>query len=368
MVKEFGFGLPPRIWGKKIGETIYSINLLPIGGFVQLYGEDGDEEIEAEFGRQNLKGRALYEKSIPRRTAVLLAGVVMNFLLAIVVFSITYFIIGIPTKTGEVKITYVAKDSPAETAGLRINDVVVRLGEKKLVGTEDFVNLTKEQAGQVVALEIKRSGPENPCLNQEVLGGRVELEEEIEIGCQGENLLVNLVPRSQPPAGQGPLGVAISGIEMKHYPVWQMPFYGVWEGLKESFVWSRMVLTSLKDMVRELILNHRISKDIAGPIGIYIATGEVAKAGWLTILEFLGILSVNLAIVNILPFPPFDGGRLLFLAVESIFGRRVAPKIEAWILNLGMILALLLILIISVNDISRITSVGNLLNKLRTIF
>lgn len=368
LVKEFGFGLPPRIWGKKIGETIYSVNLLPIGGFVQLYGENGDEEVEAEFGHQYLKGRALFEKSIPRRVGVLLAGVMMNFLLAVIVFSSIYFVTGIPTKSNQVKIISVAKDSPAAIAGLKAGDTVVSLDDKKLTDVDEFIELTRRKAGEVTYLEIKRAGQENPCLSKEVLGGKVEVEEQVEAGCRGENLLVVLVPRTQPPKGEGPLGVGISGIEMRHYPDWQMPFYGVREGFRESFAWSKMILRSLRGVAQELIFHRRVSEEVTGPIGIYVATGEVAKSGILALVEFLGILSVNLAVVNVLPFPPFDGGRLFFLGVEAVLGRRVAPKIEAWIINLGMVLALFLILIISINDLYRILSANHLVERLKTIF
>lgn len=366
LVEEFGFGLPPRIWGKKIGETVYSINLLPIGGFVKLFGEDdGSGSEKREVGREvrNRKlGRAFWAKPISTRLLVILAGVLMNFLLALLVFSITYWVMGIPTKTGQIKILGVAKDSPAALAGLKDGDQVVSLDGRKVEIGEEFINLTKERAGQVIRLEIKRD-KDNPCQpNQKVLGGMVGID--FSLNCKEGNLLVSLIPRVNPPEDQGPLGVIISEMEMKHYSSYLMPFYGIREGLKESVAWGKTILLSLGQMIKGLS-QGQVPKDIAGPIGIYQATGIVAKSGYLAILEFIGILSVNLAIINILPFPALDGGRLILLGVEKIFGRRVTPKIEAWVNNLGMIILLFLLLLVTINDLLRIFSANNILERIK---
>lgn len=374
LVEEFGFGLPPRIWGKKIGETTYSINLLPIGGFVKLYGEEGEVGTEGggrktEGGkrktgdrgrRAKLAGRAFWEKSILSRLSVILAGVTMNFLLALLVFSITYWVMGIPTKTGQIKILGVSKDSPAALVGLKEGDQVISLDGQKLESGEQFIKLTGGKAGKVIRLEIKRD-KDNPCQpNQKVLGGMAGID--LSLSCKEGNLLVSLVPRVNPPADQGPLGVVISEMEMKRYSPYLMPIYGIREGLKESIAWGKTILLSLGQMIKELS-QGKVPKDIAGPIGIYQATGIVAKSGYLAILEFIGILSVNLAIINILPFPALDGGRLMLLAVEKIFGRKVTPKIEAWTNNLGMIILLFLLLLVTINDLLRVFSTNHILGK-----
>jgi len=371
LVEEFGIGLPPRIWGKKIGETIYSVNALPIGGFVRMYGEESQENPKSQIPNLKLKGRAFFDKSIGRRVGVVLAGVTMNFLLAVIVFSITYFISGIPVKTGKVLVVGITKNSPAELVGLKVDDEVVAVDGEKINGVEKFIKLAKEKAGKVIRLEIKRE-KENPCLvKKQVLGGGVGPFEGAgpdESGCNGDNLFLGIIPRVKPPEGEGPLGVAVSEVEMKHFPFWQMPFYGIREGFIESVNWGKMILKSLGEMLGSLIFLRQVPKDISGPIGIYQATGMVAKSGVLAILEFLGILSVNLAIINILPFPALDGGRLLFLTVEVFFGRKIAPKIEAWVNNAGMIVLLGLILLITINDVVRILSTNGILEKIKIAF
>lgn len=320
LVEEFGFGLPPRIWGKKVGETIYSINALPIGGFVKLFGEDGT----ASAGQ----GRAFYEKSLLRRFYVLIGGVTMNVLLAVVVFSVLYFIYGIPTKTGEIQIVAVSENSPASEIGLKAEDKIVSVDNQKFSNIEEFIDYTTLRAGEEVELVIAR---------------------------ENESQVYRITPRKEPPQGEGPLGVAISDTELKKYPVWQMPYLGVREGFRESVAWGKMILVSLRDnVVLKLARGEAPSKDLAGPVGIYQITGQVKEAGFLALLQFLGILSVNLAIINILPFPALDGGRLVFLGYEAVFRKKVSPKIEVWANTAGMVLLLAFMLLITVNDIVRL--------------
>lgn len=363
LVEEFGFGLPPKIWGKKIGETTYSINALPIGGFVKLYGEDGqmadrlpttaDSGGQLAVSNKRASGRAYYEKSIPRRLSVLLAGVLMNVLLGIVCFSILYFVSGIPTKTGKVKIVGIAKDTPAEIAGLKLDDEIVSIDDQKIASINQFVKSAKEKAGKKVVLEIQRD-KDNPCKSSDnkVLGGQAPGE--VGFSCRGENLLVSLIPRENPPEGEGPLGVAISEVELRKYPWWQMPFLGVREGFKESLAWGGMIITALKKTFISLVTMGKIPKDIAGPIGIFQVTSQVAKSGILAVFQFLGILSVNLAIVNILPFPALDGGRLIFLGYEVIFRKKPSGRIEAVVNNIGMVVLLTLMVLITINDVMRL--------------
>ncbi|HNP89384.1 MAG: putative zinc metalloprotease [Microgenomates group bacterium ADurb.Bin219] len=372
LVEEFGFGLPPRIWGKKVGETTYSINALPIGGFVKLYGEDGEkrEEIKEikkiKMKNEKIKiiGRAFYEKSIPRRISVILAGVTMNFLLAILVFSVVYYVSGIPTRTGNIKVVGLVEGSPAEIAGIEVDDEILALNEEKLNKVENFIDLTKSMAGRVISLEIKRAKA-HPCQpDQPVFGGAVGPN--FQANCRNGNLLLSLIPRENPPEGEGPLGVIISDVEMKRYSPWLMFYYGIREGLKESFSWGKTIFVSLAGMVSGL-LKGQVPRDVAGPIGIYQATGMVAQSGFLAILQFLGILSINLAIINILPFPALDGGRLLFLGVEAFAGRKITPKIEAAVNSLGMVFLLLLALLITINDLARIFNANQILEKLFNI-
>lgn len=315
-VEEFGLGLPPRIFGKKIKSTIYSLNWLPIGGFVKLAGEDDGEQ-----GQQ--RGKVLFwQKSKKQRAAILSAGVVMNFLLAV---GITMFLLtrGVNEPSGKVHIERVADGSPAAEAGLKGNDVIKKIEDKEIKTPTDLIEFTKTHAGEIVTLTILREGKEQ---------------------------IVSLVPRVDPPAGQGPMGVAISDLELRTYTWLEAPG----KALGITFVRARDMLGSLGMLVWRLATLQPLQADVAGPIGIAQVTGQAVKFGWLAVLEFTSILSLNLAVLNILPIPALDGGRLAFVFLEKILGRKIKPAFEKSTHQIGMIILFALILLVSIHDILRL--------------
>ena len=318
LVEEFGFGLPPRIWGKKVGETVYSINALPIGGFVKLYGEDQIEDSE----------RAFFAQSKLVRAAVLLAGVSMNFLLGVVLFSVIYTVMGIPTASGRVVIEGVMPNSPAQLAGIQAGEQIYLVEGKVVTISDDFVNLVGQKVGGEVELLVGKDGGQQY--------GRV----------------VRLVPRKDPPAGEGALGVVVSSTEMRHYPMWQMPVRGAWYGLKEALAWGGMIFTEIVRMISNLLVGI-LPADVGGPVRIYQATGEVAKGGVLLLLQFMAILSVNLAVFNLLPVPALDGGRMLFIWLEWIRRKRFDPEFEKKVNSWGMAFLLALLAAITLQDVIR---------------
>lgn len=351
-VEEFAFGLPftKPLVSKKMGETVYSIYPLIFGGFVKLFGEDGPPS--ARHGGTS-EGYAYFEKSILQRTLVLLAGVFMNLILAIVCFSVLYLVWGIPTKTGRVMVETVAENSPAQAAEIKPGDWIVAVNGKSINEGDQLIKLTNESAGQKIQLEIARETG-NPCKSSKdnILGGMATGE--FGFNCHGENLLVLLIPRISPPEGEGPLGVVVNDSEFKKYPFYLMPFLGIREGFKESLGWGKMVLSSLGQMVYSLVVKGKMPEGITGPIGIYQITGQAAKIGWLAVLQLLGIISVNLAIVNILPIPAMDGGRLVFLGYELVFKKKAPAKVEGLVNSIGMVVLLGLMVLITIQDVLRL--------------
>ena len=140
------------------------------------------------------------------------------------------------------------------------------------------------------------------------------------------------------------------------------------EGFKEAFGWAALILGALKGMVLDLVFHGTVPQDVAGPVGIFQLTGIVAKSGILNILQFMGILSVNLAVINIMPFPALDGGRLVFIAYEAITKKRPKPSFEGWVNTAGMAFLLLLIILITVNDVGRLIKTTSLLGKIRSLW
>jgi regulator of sigma E protease len=313
------------------------VNWLPFGGFVKLFGE---ELSESKRVKEQESRKAFWRKSKKVRTGVIVAGVLANFLLAVVVFSVVYSFSGIPTQTGQIKIVGLLPDSPASKAGLKEGDVILKVDEEHLNDLNHFIKLVDQKKGAKIELLVER---------------------------EKGKLVLWVTPRENPPEGEGPLGVIVSDIEMKKYPFWQMPFRGTVEGFKEAFGWTVVITQALGKMVVDLITQGVAPKDIAGPVGIFQITGMVAKSGVLATLQFIGILSVNLAIINILPFPALDGGRLIFVAYEAVARRRPRPSFERWVNTAGMVFLLFLIFLVTINDIIRILGAANFASWLRKL-
>jgi len=332
-VEEFGFGLPPKIWGKTIKGTVYSINWLPIGGFVRLAGEDEDPEEPHPKVSKAKKKQYFWARSKKERGAILLAGVTMNFLLAV---CITTFLLtqGIYETKGRIHIDDITAGSPAEMAGLVKQDIITRVASvadssvaKSVVVPKDLIDFVKVHTGEQLTVSIVRSGTP---------------------------LSVTLIPRTEYPKGDGPMGVAVSDLELVKYPLSSAPFVAV----KVNVLRARDMVTGLGTLIVRIVHREPIGDDVAGPIGIAKFTGQAVKFGWKAVLEFMSILSLNLAVINVLPFPALDGGRLLFVFAEKFLGRKIRPAFERSTHQIGMMLLLILIVLISINDILKLARGG----------
>lgn len=333
LVEEFGFGLPPRIFGIKFGGTLYSINLLPFGGFVKIYGEDPSEvspksSLRQGSGRQAIqKSKAFYQKPWWQRALVIVAGPFMNFVLAVVVISYL-FTKGVFVPSGHVTIVSVEQNSPAARAQLAKNDVIqsietVAHQKTQVTTVQELISLAKQNAGTEVTVHYLRSGT---------------------------TYQVTMVPRKNPPAGQGMLGITITDVAKKNYTWYEAPFAGLKESLKISVTFYR----ELGGMLFQAITLHKPQLEVTGPVGIAKLTGEAVKDGFDSVLQLLGLLSLNLALINIVPFPALDGGQFAFVMYELVTRRKINDEIKAKINAAGFIFLLGLIALISLNDIRKL--------------
>ncbi|MBI5127102.1 site-2 protease family protein [Candidatus Roizmanbacteria bacterium] len=323
-VEEFGFGLPPRLFGIKIGETLYSINLLPIGGFVKLYGEEYHE-----IKNKNLSKRAFINKNSWQKALIIVAGVLGNLILGWALISYL-FTQGVPVPSNKVTVEKVIKNSPAEKAGFKERDVVltfyaqaVQSSPTKLKNSEDLIALSKKYAGQQIKITILRSGKQIP---------------------------VVITPRKNPPVGEGPIGVIITSFEEKKFPWYQAPFYGLIEASKITY---KIAVELLKVLV-QIASFQRPQVDVAGPVGIAQYAQTAIKFGKNAYLELIALLSFNLAIINILPFPALDGGRLMFVIYEAVTKKRLNKNVEKYANLIGILILLSLAVVITINDIIKI--------------
>ena len=316
-VEEFGLGLPPRIVGKKIGKTIFSLNWLPIGGFCKLYGEDGDGK----------GGEAFNHKKPWQKALVVLGVVIMNLVLAISIFAVVYAIVGIPIKTEKVKVSLIAKNSPAESIGLKEGDWIQKVGGVEVKTPDQLTIEVGKFKGKKVELTI--------------------------LDNNGKSHIYSVEARENPPAGEGSLGIAITNSEIEKIK-WYEINKSVPIGFKTAISYSRLILVGLGQMVVNVFSGH-VPKDVAGPIGMYQLTSQIRQSdGVLGLLNFFGIISVNLAVVNVLPFPALDGGRIVFVLYEMITRRKANQKFEGMVNTVGMVFLLGLILLITVGDVWRI--------------
>lgn len=326
LVEEFGVGLPPRIFGLKIGETIYSLNLLPFGGFVKLFGEEG-AELEKKTLPKKLINRTFTNKKPWQKALIISAGVMANFLLGWLIISYL-FTQGVPIKSDKIIIEKVVKNSPAEKANLKPGDIIEAIKTKdgyfKLSSTEEFINLTKKNAGNKITLAVIRD--------------------------KDKKISLEIIPRKSPPKDQGPLGVVITSFIEKKYPWYQAPFFG----LKESLKTTGLIV---KELVKTLLAFFTFQKpqvDVAGPVGIVKITHEAIKFGHNAVLQIIGLLSLNLAVVNILPFPALDGGRLSLVLYEAVTRKKTNPRIERYLNLIGFAILLSLIILVTINDIKKL--------------
>lgn len=274
---------------------------------------------------------AFFNKPMWQRAAVLLAGVTMNFVLGVIVFGIVYTYLGIPTETNKVIIAEVVSGSPAQQSGIEADSVVtkVSIGKEEIAfaNVDSFVKQVDSFKGKKLELTLEKNGTTK---------------------------MVEVTPRVNPPEGQGALGVALSSIEMKKYPLWEMPFRGMKVGLTEAWAWGKEIVKNLWTIIVNIVTGRGFPKDISGPVGIYQVSKEVYKVGWTAVLQFMGILSINLAILNIMPFPALDGGRIAFLGIEKIIGKIKKNKIEGYVNTAGMIFLLGLMLLITIKDVIKL--------------
>lgn len=342
-VLEFGFGIPPRAWGKKIGETIWSLNWLPFGGFVRLLGEDESDKKVLD------DKRSFASQAIWKRITVVVAGVVMNLLLAWLLFYVVLGVQGFKTKLPllsdykfvgidqqeelTVIVGSVMADSPASQAGLKEGDRIVAVNGISVGDSSKFVEEVKANAGKEIKLTVS------------------DLQD-----TKRKEILIT--PRVNPPAGQGALGVSLAGLRAVNL-AFNTPMQKLFAGPIYSYNLIGYSGKILGDTISYSFKEHTIgpvSEAVAGPIGITAVVKQIlaVENPVIPYLDFIAALSLNLAIVNVLPFPGLDGGRLFFLIIEGITRKKTHAVVEKYVHTIGLVVLLSLIILITISDIRKL--------------
>jgi regulator of sigma E protease len=339
-VDEFGFGFPPRIGGfvkdsatgkyrfvfgnedVRSEHTIYSVNWIPLGGFVRIEGEDGSHMDDPN---------SFAAKPAWIRVMVLGAGVFMNFVLAWILIS-SVFMLGLPQpiESGQrdrypdakVQIVDVRKESPAASMGLQPGDTIVAINSQKIESLEAVSDIITANKGKEIAISVDRFG---------------------------KPLTLSGTPRVESPQGEGALGISFSETAVISYP-WYEAFY---HGAEAVYAITVAILDAFGKMIASLFGAPKVPVDVTGPVGIVYMTKQMSDLGIAYLLQFAALLSINLGIINILPIPALDGGRILFVLIAKLKGSPVSQKIEGMIHQVGFILLLLLMLLVTVRDFSQ---------------
>ena len=327
-VEEFGFGFPPRIFGIKKGETTYSLNWIPFGGFVKILGEGGEEASNPH---------SFASKKASKRAKVIVAGVVMNIILAFLLLIIGNMMglrIGIDESDHNplihdrrVQIVQVLPHTPAaesklesldEIIGFRINNQEILVSS--VAGVQENINHNR---GNNIVIKIRR-------------GGAVFEKD--------------LIPRLSPPPGEGALGISLAMTGVIKYP-W---YRAIDVGAKQTGILLVNTVYGYGHIINKVFTTGSPGAELSGPIGIAKFTGQAARIGLAYLIQLTALLSVNLAILNIIPFPALDGGRLLFIGIEKIKGSPISRRVENLFNSVGFALLILLMIYVTTKDISRL--------------
>ena len=351
-VEEFGLGFPPRaigvkrensIWKlylgkkeiivnklgkilffwKKDSDTIYSINWIPLGGFVRIKGENGESNEPDSF----------VNKKVWQRFIIISAGVIMNFILAGVLLSAGYMV-GLPKYGGDIpeggtvissrlQISEVMDGSAASITGLEVGDTVLTLDGQSFQSEELFRNYIKDNNKEINLKLLRR----------------------------GEEQSVEFSPQMVEGLDYPVLGIVVSESSVVRFGF----FESFWQGFKMAGEWLARIIVAFYDFFKGLIVgNSDTSAELAGPVGVARITGDAARLGFGYLLQFTALLSLNLAVINFFPFPALDGGRALFLIIEAVKGKPVKREVETVIHNIGFIMLLALMAWATLSDVLKL--------------
>lgn len=326
-IEEFGIGYPPRIFGKKIGDVVYSLNWLPFGAFVKVKGEAGETNIEEADNMSN--------KTIGQRALIILGGVISFWVFGIILLSII-FALGAPISISDdvladnakVQIVSVEKNSPAEIAGIEIGDTIYQIKSSN----SELNNIDK-------AKEV-----------QDFIGANLGQEIIVVVKRGSETLNMSLVPRLVAPQGQGVTGIGLTRTVIKKYSF----FESILEGFRTCLDLTFQILIGLAKAIGGVFYKQPTGVELIGPVGIGSLLNQAINAGFIYYLQFVAVVSIHLAITNILPIPVADGGRLLFLGIEKIKGSPLNPKTEQKFNAAFFVLLIIMMFFVTIKDIVKL--------------
>ncbi len=341
-VDEFGLGFPPKLWGKKFGETVYTLNWIPFGGFVKIFGENPDEE--SISGPDS--ARSFYNKPKWAQAIVLAGGVFFNFVFAWILIAIC-FIAGANVGRDDfskyenrfsdenVSIVSISDAMPAREAGLKLGDYILAIKTVDAKNPSDFINVKSSR--DVMATIASSSGKD---LVFKVLRNS---NEEVATVTPKKGLIVSDKDRYA-------VGIAMSDAATLSLPI----HLALYESAKYTLILIKDTATGLYGFFSQIFVGKADFSTVSGPVGIAGMVGDAARSGFVKLFLFTAIISINLGVINLAPFPALDGGRLLFLAIEAISRKKIPVKVANAVNGIGFIILLALMLVITYRDVIKL--------------
>lgn len=329
-VEEFAFGFRPRLFAWKRGETTYAINAIPLGGYVKMYGEHAEETGDRSFKHKN----------IFQRFQILIAGIIMNFLFGWLIFTVLFAVGFIPMYPGvadnpfvqstqKVHFTTIVADSPAEQAGLKSGDEVVAVNGQTIAVDQEFLSVVRQNQGKEIILSYRRDGVEQ---------------------------VAKLLARSNPPAGQGPLGVGVESAGKVRSSVIAAPAAGFYESGKLV----GLSAAGFGRFVGEFVTERHVSDEVTGLIGVGKLTGATRQLGIDYLAQLIALVTIGLATINLMPIIPLDGGHLAALLYEKSVGRPLSERQLGALATIGLAFVLLVFVAVTYKDVVRYNIFGGL--------
>lgn len=317
-VLRFSLGFGPKVWGFQRGETEYRLSAVPLGGYVKMLGEDQDEEVTAEQ-----MARSFAQQKVSKRAAIVFAGPLCNVLLAILIFTITFSLTGMAVLT--TTIASVETESPAAKAGVQTGDKILEVNGMPLVDWEDLPRIVEENASHPIAVKLQRGE------QQLVLHIKSEVRKDF-------NIFGEAIERP------------VIGVKCQTEIRPLNPIMAGYYSLVKTWDLTQLFFVTMVKLVQRVIPMNTLG----GPILIAQMAGQQAKEGLLNLAAFTAFISVNLAVINLLPIPILDGGHLLFFLVEAILGRPLSQRKMEYAQRVGLVLLVALMMVVFYNDIMRL--------------
>jgi regulator of sigma E protease len=323
-VLKFSLGFGPRVVGKVIGETEYIISALPLGGYVKMFGENPDDQQVTDAD----KNGSFAHKPVWQRFMVVLAGPLFNLLFSVVLFFLVYSFVGIPTALDTTRIGKVNENSPAAIAGLQTGDVILRIDDKETIGWLDVLEAVKNSGGNPVDVVVQRGGERvNVVIVPAIDAVRNVFGEEVE-----KRYMIGIMKADELTYQESTLLEALQS------------------ACRQTWMYISLTVLGFIKIIQQVVP----ASEIGGPILIAQIAGEQMKAGWLNLIYFMSLLSVNLGILNLLPIPVLDGGHLLFLTIEGVRRKPMNERAQIVAQQVGIGLLATLMIFVFYNDIVRL--------------